>query len=78
MSAAPPGLSLHMEITMASDNVGSKRKDTADSEVPAELAKREAQDRQSGGQAQSPVDSMHVDAPKKQDNARGHAQEKDR
>jgi hypothetical protein len=45
--------------------------------VPAELAKREAQDRKRGhsgaGQAQSPVDAMHVDAPKKreQDNAQG-------
>ena len=58
---------------MASENVGSKRKDTPDAEVPAELSRREAQDRSAGGQAQSPVDSMHVDAPKKQDNARGHA-----
>lgn len=59
---------------MASDNVGKKRHDTDDAEVPAELSKREAQDRSSGSsQAQSPVDSMHVDAPKQQDNARGHA-----
>ena len=63
---------------MASENVGSKRKDTPDAEVPAELSKREAQDRQAGGQSQSPVDSMHVDAPKKQDNAHGHAQQKER
>lgn len=55
---------------MASENVGPKRKQTDDEEIPAELPKREAQDRPKGGQAQSPVDSMHVDAPKKQDNSR--------
>lgn len=35
---------------------------------------REAQDRASGrsGQASSPVDAKHVDAPGEQDNARGH------
>ena len=59
---------------MASDNVGAKRLDTDDAEIPAELSKREAQDRAKGsGQATSPVDSMHVDAPKKQDNRRGHS-----
>ena len=47
-----------------------------DEAVPSEDKGREAQDRakpsgRSGG-AESPVDSMHVDAPKKQDNARGH------
>jgi hypothetical protein len=61
---------------MASRNVGSKRQNTPDSEIPAELAQREAQDRagsRSGeGTAESPVDAMHVDAPKRQDNARGH------
>ena len=57
---------------MASENVGSKRNDSDDAEVPAELSKREAQERPKGAQAQSPVDSMHVDAPKKQDNTRGH------
>jgi hypothetical protein len=61
---------------MPSRNVGSKRLTTRDPEVPAELAKREAQDRSgsrtgSGG-AKSPVDAMHVDAPKRQKNARGH------
>jgi hypothetical protein len=62
---------------MPSRNVGSKRKPTSDAEVPAELAKREAQDRKGSdagrGRAQSPVDSMHVDAAKKreQDNAQG-------
>jgi hypothetical protein len=63
---------------MASRNVGEKRLESNDEEVPAELSKREAQDRaksESGGGAKSPVDSMHVDAPKKQDNARGHAQQ---
>jgi hypothetical protein len=67
---------------MASDNVGKKRAETRDAEIPAELAQREAQDRASGpvgeGRARSPVDSMHVDAPKKQDNARGHAEHKSR
>lgn len=39
-----------------------------------ERAQREHQDRSRGsrGQAQSPVDSMHVDAPKHKDNAHGH------
>ena len=65
---------------MPSKKVGSKRKNTRDPEVPAELAKREAQDRAgsdtgSAG-AKSPVDAMHVDAPKHQDNARGHKQRK--
>jgi len=65
---------------MPSRNVGSKRKNTPDPEIPAELAKREAQDRAGsdtgGGGAKSPVDAMHVDAPKQQDNARGHKQRK--
>jgi hypothetical protein len=64
---------------MTSKNVGAKRLESDDQDVPAELSKREAQDRpkaESGGGAQSPVDSMHVDAPKQQDNARGHAQKK--
>lgn len=62
---------------MPSRNVGSKRKTTTDTEGPAELAKREAQGRKRGhsgaGQPQSPVDAMHVDAPKKreQENAQG-------
>jgi len=65
---------------MPSRNVGPKRKSTPDAEVPAELAKREAQDRSGGepgrGRAKSPVDTMHVDAPKRQQNARGHRQRK--
>jgi hypothetical protein len=65
---------------MASRNVGTKRKRTGDPEIPAELAQREAQDRSAGrtgeGRAKSPVDSMHVDAPKRQDNTRGHRQKK--
>ena len=47
--------------------------------MPAELDKREAQDRAAsskGGGAKSPVDAMHVDAHKKQDNTRGHKQRK--
>ena len=59
-------------LTMPSRNVGSKRQDSDDSEIPAELAQREAQDRPSSDddtshQARSPVDAMHVDAPKKRD-----------
>jgi hypothetical protein len=65
---------------MPSRNVGTKRKNTPDAEVPAEMAQREAQDRSAGktgeGRAKSPVDSMHVDAPNRQDNARGHRQKK--
>ncbi len=66
---------------MPSRNVGSKRKNTADADIPAELSKREAQDRSSSesgsGRARSPVDAMHVDAPKRQDNARGNRQKKE-
>lgn len=65
---------------MPSRNVGKKRQIGSDAEVPAELGKREAQDRAAGrrgsGRAESPVDSMHVDAPKRQDNKRGHRQKK--
>jgi hypothetical protein len=65
---------------MPSRNVGKKRQSGRDPEVPAELAQREAQDRagsRSGsGRARSPVDAMHVDAPKRQENARGHRQKK--
>jgi hypothetical protein len=65
---------------MPSRNVGSKRTRSDDPEVPAELSKREAQDRPGSsageGGAKSPVDAMHVDAPKHQDNARGHRQRK--
>ena len=61
---------------MPSKNVGHKRLAGNDREIPAELARREAQDRAKPssrrGGAESPVDSMHVDAPKKQDNKRGH------
>jgi hypothetical protein len=63
-----------------SRNVGSKRLNNRDAEVPAELAKREAQDRAASksaeGRAKSPVDSMHVDAPTRQKNARGHRQKR--
>ena len=66
---------------MPSRNVGSKRKATRDAEVPAELAKREAQDRagsRSGsGRARSPIDAKHVDAPKRQDNERGHRRKRE-
>ncbi len=68
---------------MPSRNVGPKRQRTNDPEIPAELAQREAQDRPSGAnsdssshQAQSPVDSMHVDAPKQKDNEHGHRRHK--
>ena len=67
---------------MPSDNVGSKRQTGSGDEVPAELSRREAQDRPSRhsgkSQAQSPVDSMHIDAPKKQDNERGHRATKEK
>jgi hypothetical protein len=57
-------------------NAGRDRNPGKDANVPAEDKGREAQDRAkpSGkrGGAESPVDSMHVDAPKQQDNARGH------
>lgn len=59
---------------MPSKNVGAKRADTPDTEIPAELPKGEAQDRPEGKHAKSPVDSVHVDAPKQQDNERGHTQ----
>lgn len=56
---------------MTSRNVGKKRLEGNDADIPAELDQREAQDRarpteRSGG-ARSPVDSMHVDAPKKKE-----------
>ena len=64
---------------MPSRNIGSKRQNSTDQEIPAELAQREAQDRPSSDdddssshQARSPVDSPHVDAPKQQDNEHGH------
>jgi hypothetical protein len=63
---------------MPSRNIGKKRDTGRDTEVPAELANREAQDRAKGGdrgQARSPIDAQHVDAPKKRDNARGHHEE---
>ena len=67
---------------MPSRNIGSKRNTGRDAEIPAELSKREAQDRAKGsagkGHAQSPVDAQHVDAPKQQDNTRGHKQRKSR
>jgi hypothetical protein len=58
---------------MTSRNVDPKRLTTDDEEVPAELSKREAQDRakptEKSGGARSPVDSMHVDAPKHRGNS---------
>jgi hypothetical protein len=61
-----------------SRNIGKKRDTGRDAEIPAELAQREAQDRAKGGergQARSPIDSQHVDAPRKRDNVRGHHEE---
>jgi hypothetical protein len=67
---------------MPSRNIGKKRDTGHDAEIPAELPRREAQGRSkpSGrrGGAESPVDAQHVDAPKRQDNARGHRQQKSR
>jgi hypothetical protein len=80
-AATRSGVPSYWSIEMPSRNVGSKRKATRDREVPAELAKREAQDRpgsRSGsGRARSPIDAKHVDAPKRQDNERGHRQKKE-
>jgi len=63
---------------MPSRNIGKKRDTGRDAEIPAELSEREAQDRAKSetgtGRARSPVDAQHVDAPKRQDNARGHRQ----
>ncbi|MGH7637179.1 MAG: hypothetical protein ACREOK_05965 [Gemmatimonadaceae bacterium] len=65
---------------MPSRNVGKKRLAGNDREIPAELAQREPQDRPKPngrrGAAESPVDSMHVDAPGKQDNKRGHRRDR--
>jgi hypothetical protein len=67
---------------MPSRYVGEKRKGSRDREIPAELSRREAQDRpaasRGAGGARSPVDSMHVDAEGEQDNARGHRRQKRR
>ena len=67
---------------MPSRNVGPKRATGRDAEIPAELSKREAQDRAGSrtgsGKAESPVDAMHVDAPKQQKNAHGNKQKKER
>ena len=65
---------------MPSRNIGKKRDTGSDAEIPAELPRREAQDRSKpssgGGGAESPVDAQHVDAPKRQDNARDHREQK--
>ena len=70
-------MSVNLHLTsMPSHNVGKKRRVGTDAEIPAELARREAQDRSrsrtGSGRAQSPIDAMHVDAPKRQENKRGH------
>ena len=63
---------------MPSRKMGNKRDTGRDAVIPAEFAKREAQDRAKGfggrGRAQSPIDTQHADAPKRQDIARGHRQ----
>lgn len=57
-----------------------KQGDNAERDVQDEDIRREGQDRanasKGAGGARSPVDSMHVDAPKQQDNERGHKQRK--
>ena len=58
------------------DEMKRDRNPGGDSVVPSEDRGREAQGRskptdRTGG-ARSPVDAQHVDAPKKQDNTRGH------
>lgn len=82
MGAAPVHNVPEPEMSrMPSKNVGSKRKNARDAEVPAELAQREAQDRPSSrsgsGRAKSPVDAMHVDAPNRQENRRGNRQKRE-
>lgn len=63
---------------MARGSTGRNRNPGGDKVVPSEETQREAQDRPKNeggkGGAKSPVDAMHVDAPKKQDNTRGHRQ----
>lgn len=46
----------------------------------ADAVQREAQDRPKGrsGQASSPVDAMHVDAPTERDDAAGHREGRER
>jgi hypothetical protein len=65
---------------MPSRYVGEKRKSSRDKEVPAELSRREAQDRpharRGAGGARSPIDAMHVDAEGEQTTARGHRRQK--
>jgi len=65
---------------MPSKYVGSKRAAGRGDEVPAELSRREAQDRahshSGSGRMKSPIDSMHVDAPGRQNNKRGHKQKR--
>jgi hypothetical protein len=68
---------MHRRYMMPSRYIGKKRDTGRDAEVPAELSRREAQDRAKGerGQARSPIDAKHVEAPKRRDNARGHREE---
>ena len=53
---------------------------SAERDVQDNGTRREAQDRSdatpNSGGARSPVDTMHVDAPKHQKNKRGHLQDK--
>ncbi|HEX6574782.1 MAG TPA: hypothetical protein VF042_07395 [Gemmatimonadaceae bacterium] len=60
---------------------GRDRNPGNDPNVPSEDKGREAQDRSQssrGSGPRSPVDSMHVDAPKHRDNESGHREEGDR
>ena len=45
---------------------------------PREAQGRARDEDSTQGQAESPVDSMHVDAPKQKNNARGHREGKQR
>ena len=61
------------------DDVRRNQGEADERDVQGEDIRREGQDRadatpRSGG-ARSPVDKMHVDAPKQRDNARGHKEE---
>jgi len=61
------------------DDVRRNQGKAGERDVQGEDIRREGQDRANAspnaGGAKSPVDKMHVDAPKKRDNARGHKEE---
>ena len=59
------------------DQVTQPVRPVGETQAAQPASKREAQDRSAsgrGGQARSPVDAKHVDAPRRQKNTRGHRQ----